>query len=86
LRRRTFGNARTHKPLKNMGPSCERSWGLLRAEFPMASHPEAAWYLNKAEEWDRLAKEAATIELRARYETEARLWREIAADIANERR
>jgi len=51
----------------------------------MASHPDVAWYLSKAEECERVAKQAATLELRSRYENEARLWREIAADIGNKR-
>ena len=42
----------------------------------------AAWYLDKARECDRLAKGTTSPEDRARYENEARTWREIAADIA----
>jgi hypothetical protein len=42
----------------------------------------AAWYLDKARECDRLAKDTTSLEDRARYEDEARTWREIAADIA----
>ena len=45
-----------------------------------------AWYLKKADECMRLAKDAADPHARARYETEARLWREIAADIAKNER
>ena len=41
----------------------------------------AAWYLDKARECDRLAKNASSPEDRARYETEAWTWREIAADV-----
>ena len=51
----------------------------------MASHPGVAWYLNKAEECERFAKEAMHPEHRTRYENEARLWREIATDIAKKR-
>ena len=42
-----------------------------------------AWYLDKARECDRLAKAASSPEVRTRYENEARLWREIAADVAS---
>src|SRR6476646_3348931 len=41
-----------------------------------------AWYLNKADHCVKLAKDAAHARTRARYEEEARLWREIAPDIA----
>jgi hypothetical protein len=44
------------------------------------------WYLKKADECTRLAKDAADPHTRAHYETEARLWREIAADIAKKER
>lgn len=47
--------------------------------MPMASND---WYLNKARECDRLARDATSPEARAHYENEARTWREIAADIA----
>jgi hypothetical protein len=42
----------------------------------------ATWYLDKARECDRLASNATSPEERARYENEARSWREIAADIS----
>jgi len=42
---------------------------------------EAAWYLDKARECERLAKDATSREARVRYESEATVWREIAADI-----
>ena len=45
-----------------------------------------AWYLKKADECVRLAKDEADPNRRAHYETEARLWREIAADIAKNER
>ncbi len=44
------------------------------------------WYLNKANECVRLAKDTADPSRRTHYETEARLWREIAADIAKNER
>lgn len=45
-----------------------------------------AWYLKKADECMRLAKDTADLHTRAHYETEAKLWREIAADIAKNER
>ena len=42
--------------------------------------------IKKADECMRLAKDAADPHTRARYQTEARLWREIAADIAKNER
>ena len=45
------------------------------------------WYLKKADQCQQLAKDAtAGPETRARYENEARLWREIAAAIAKNER
>jgi hypothetical protein len=42
-----------------------------------------AWYLTKADQCQQLANDANTEPAtRARYQTEARLWREIAASIA----
>jgi hypothetical protein len=46
-----------------------------------------SWYLTKADQCQQLANDATTgPEMRARYQTEARLWREIAAAIANNER
>jgi hypothetical protein len=47
--------------------------------------PVQAWYQHKAELCSRLAKEATDARVRARYEEEERLWRQIAADDKNER-
>ena len=46
----------------------------------------SAWYLTKADQCDQLAKDASHPEDRARYQEEARLRREIAADIAKNER
>jgi hypothetical protein len=46
----------------------------------------AEWYLRKAGECARLAREASDPRRRSEYETEELLWRKIAAQIeANER-
>ena len=49
--------------------------------MPMNSN-SAAWYVNKARQCEQLANKATSREDRERYENEARVWREIAADIA----
>lgn len=46
------------------------------------SSNSAVWYMNKARECEQLAHSANSPEVRERYENEARVWREIAADIA----
>jgi hypothetical protein len=46
------------------------------------SSNSAAWYVSKARECEELASNATSREVRERYENEARVWREIAADIA----
>jgi hypothetical protein len=44
------------------------------------------WYLDKADQCARMARAAADRDTRAHYEQEAKLWREIAADIAKNER
>lgn len=44
------------------------------------------FYVNKAEQCDRLAAQATDSRTRAEYLEEARLWREIAEDIARQDR
>jgi hypothetical protein len=39
------------------------------------------WYVHKAQKCAEMAKDATDPAYRARFETEARLWLEIAADI-----
>ena len=43
------------------------------------SMPE--WYVHKAQKCAQMAKDATDTDERTRFETEARLWLEIAADI-----
>ena len=45
-----------------------------------------AFYLNKAEQCDRLAAEATDLRVRAKYRDEGDLWRGIAKDIARQDR
>jgi hypothetical protein len=55
----------------------------------MASNDDvsiAAWYLNKADQCEQMAKDSSHPEDRDRYQAEARRWREIAADIAKNER
>ena len=47
---------------------------------------EVSWYVGKAEECERLAKEASDPNERARYQDDAQRWHEIAADIEKSRR
>ena len=44
------------------------------------------WFLHKAGQCTQFAKDTADPRLRARYEEEGRLWRQIAADIAKNER
>ena len=46
---------------------------------------EVSWYVSKAEECERLAKEANDPNERARYQDDAQRWHEIAADIEKSR-
>ena len=47
---------------------------------------EVSWYVGKAEECERLGKEASDPNERARYQDDAQRWHEIAADIEKSRR
>jgi hypothetical protein len=45
-----------------------------------------AWYLHRADECTRFAKDAGDPIMRAQYEDEARVWRQIADDVAKNER